>query len=63
MNQHEVTKTELSITTDKLLHEITTLKTQLEYETKKHKQWKELAMTFHDSLWSLVEEYVLPQQH
>lgn len=51
---------ELVHTTDELLQEITELKSQLEYESKKHKQWKSLAMTFHDTLWSLIEEYVMP---
>ena len=58
MNQTDVN--ELALTTEQLLQEITDLKNQLEYETKKHKQWKDLAMTFHDTLWSLVEEYVMP---
>lgn len=51
---------EFTQTTEKLLQEITELKNQLEYESKKHKQWKSLAMTFHDTLWTLVEEYVMP---
>lgn len=51
---------ELSYTNEQLLDEITSLKNQLEYESKKHKQWKSLAMTFHDTLWTLVEEYVMP---
>lgn len=51
---------EVTLTTEQLLKEINDLKNQLEYESKKHKQWKSLAMTFHDTLWTLVEEYVMP---
>lgn len=50
---------ELEKTTKELLDEIDDLKSKLEYESKKHKQWKSLAMTFHDTLWELVEKYVL----
>lgn len=50
---------ELALMTKKLSDEIDELKTQLEYESKKHKQWKSLAMTFHDTLWELVEKYVM----
>lgn len=62
MNECNACLAELSLTTDQLLNEIASLKSQLEYEKKKHKQWKELAMTFHDSLWTLVDEYVIPKQ-
>lgn len=58
MDQNE--SEELTQTTEQLLQEISDLKNQLEYESKKHKQWKSLAMTFHDTLWTLVEEYVMP---
>lgn len=45
--------------TEELLLEIQELKEQLAYETQKHKQWKELAIVFHDSLWDMVNQYVL----
>ena len=45
--------------TEDLLLEIQQLKEQLEYESQKHKQWKELAIVFHDSLWDMVNRYVL----
>ena len=32
---------------------------QLKNESQKHKQWKALAMVFHDSLWDMVNKYVL----
>ena len=45
--------------TEDLLLEIQQLKKQLEYESQKHKQWKALAMVFHDSVWDMVNKYVL----
>lgn len=45
--------------TEELLLEIKQLKEQLDYESRKHKQWKELAIVFHDSLWDMVNQYVL----
>ena len=45
--------------TEDLLLEIQQLKKQLEYESQKHKQWKALAMVLHDSLWDMVNKYVL----
>lgn len=57
----EKDKDELTQSTEQLLKEIEDLKNQLEYESKKHKQWKSLAMTFHDTLWELMEKYVMPQ--
>lgn len=50
---------ELAQMTKQLLDEVNNLKSQLAYETKKHEQWKSLAMTFHDTLWELVEKYVM----
>ena len=43
----------------KLRAENQKLKDELSNETKKHKQWKEIAMCFHDSLWKLIDEYVM----
>ena len=38
--------------TNRLLLEISNLKKQLNYERNQHKHWEELAMIFHDALWS-----------
>lgn len=38
--------------TNRLLLEISNLKEQLNYERSQHKHWEELAMIFHDALWS-----------
>jgi cell shape-determining protein MreC len=35
------------------------LKAQLAHEKKKHSQWKSLAMLFHDTIWKLMNQYVL----
>lgn len=49
--------------TEELLREIEELKVQLAFESQKHKQWKELAMVFHDSVWEMVNKYVLMDTH
>lgn len=46
-------------TMDELLLEITNLKTQLEYERNKHRQWKSLATSFHDTIWELIEKFAI----
>lgn len=38
--------------TNRFLLEISNLKEQLNYERNQHKHWEELAMIFHDALWS-----------
>ncbi|MGN0383933.1 MAG: hypothetical protein ACI4DS_06655 [Eubacterium sp.] len=35
------------------------LKEQLDYQTKKHEQWKGLATIFHDTLWKMIDQYVM----
>lgn len=43
----------------KLQNENQRLREELSYESKKHKQWKSLAMCFHDSLWKLIDKYIM----
>lgn len=45
---------------DEALKENKQLKEQLDYQIKKHNQWKMLAMTFHDSLWKMIDTYMKP---
>lgn len=54
-NNIEITENEIS----KLRAENEKLKKELSYQSRKHAQWKSLAMCFHDSLWKLIDEYVL----
>ena len=42
--------------TNRLLLEISNLKEQLNYERNQHKHWEELAMIFHDALWSELKK-------
>lgn len=42
-----------------LEEEITSLKQQLDFEHSKHKEWKSLASMFHDTLWKMIDKYVM----
>ena len=50
MNNSENTLKQIS--TNDLLVEIDGLKKQLYYEAQQHKHWEQLAMLFHDALWT-----------
>jgi len=43
----------------KLEAEVQKLKDELTYQSQKHEQWKKLAMCFHDSLWQLIDKYIM----
>jgi|GEM_PF-5191197 len=43
--------------------EISSLKEKLEYEHSKHIEWKNLATMFHDTLWKMIDKYVMTDKN
>ncbi len=39
------------------------LRKKLEYESAKHKDWKKLAMSFHDTLWKMIDHYMIAEKN
>lgn len=39
------------------------LRKKLEYESTKHRDWKKLAMSFHDTLWKMIDHYMIIEKN
>lgn len=39
------------------------LREKLEFEEGKHKQWKEHATMFHDTLWRMIDHYIIDESN